>query len=166
MVAIAAHGIAADPPRGWDAVIYRRAPEEPGIVGRALGAAPETPMPILHMANVPLPAGRGDYGGGWVTGLRTGGVFVSILQHHPDVAGAGLFAGPPGPSGRPVPWPLRPDDLRPSMLPRRFDGGAGHQSFFVAAGRPYCLFVVIAGYGQRARLVALVNEALATVTFS
>jgi hypothetical protein len=160
MARIAAHGIAADPPPGWDGVIYRRAPQAHGTVGHALGAAPETPMPILHLANFALPNERGDYGGGVVTGMRAGGVFASLLQHHPAEVGTALFAG------RPAPWPLGVDDVSPSALPRRFEGGAGHQSFFVAAGRPYCLFVVIAGYGLRARLVPLVNRALASVTFS
>ena len=77
-----------------------------------------------------------------------------------------LNAATPLFTGRTAPWPLAPDDMNPNALPRRFDGGAGHQSFFVAGGRPYCLFVVIAGYGQRVRLVGLANEALATVSFS
>jgi hypothetical protein len=157
---IAAHGIAAEPPRGWDAVIYQRPPQVHGVVGRALGAAPETPLPILHVANFALPGDRGDYGGGVVTGMRAGGVFAAVLQHHPAEVHEPLFAG------RPPPWPLEPDHVHPDALPRRFTGGAGHQSFFVAAGRPYCLFVVIAGYPQRARLVPLVNGALATVTFT
>jgi hypothetical protein len=160
MPRIHAHGIAADPPRGWDAVIYRRPPQALGALGRSLGAAPETPMPILHLANFALPNERGDYGGGVVTAMRTGGVFVSILQHHPAEVAAALFAD------RPVPWPLAADDVHPNALPRRFEGGAGHQSFFVAAGRPYCLFVAIAGYGRRAQLVPLVNRALAAVTIS
>jgi hypothetical protein len=156
---IHAHGIVADPPRGWDAVIYRRPPPQEGVVGRALGAGPETPMPILHVANFALPTERGDYGGGVVPGMRPGGVFVSVLQHHPSEVATALFAG------REVPWPLAPDDVHPGALPRRFDGGAGHQAFFVAAGRPYCLFVAIAGFAQRVRLVGLVNAALATVDF-
>jgi hypothetical protein len=157
---INAHGITADPPTGWDAVIYRRPPQAPGAVARALNALPETPLPILHLGNFALPTERGDYGGNVVTGMRTGGVFVSVLEHDPADAGTPLFAR------RSRPWPLAPDDLNPNALPRRFDGGAGHQSFFVAAGRPYCLFVVIAGYPQRVRLVRLANEALATVSFS
>jgi hypothetical protein len=95
-----------------------------------------------------------------VNAMRAGGIFVSILQHDPSEATTALFAG------RRPPWPLGPDDVHPHALPRRFEGGAGHQSFFVAAGRPYCLFVVIAGFGQRARLVPLANEALAAVSFS
>ena len=160
MARITAHGIVADPPRGWDAIIYQRPVEPPGAVAQALQVAPETPMPILHLANFALPNERGDYGGGVVTNMRTGGIFVAVLQHHPSEVGTALFAG------RTTPWPLRPDDVDPNAMPRRFEGGAGHQSFFVAAGRPYCLFVVIAGYDQRGRLVPLANEALATVAFS
>ena len=61
---------------------------------------------------------------------------------------------------------MRGDDLHPNALPRRFDGGAGYQAFFLAAGRPYCLFVAIAGYARRARLVGQANEALAAVAFA
>jgi hypothetical protein len=157
---IAAHGIIADPPRGWDAVIYRRPPQEHGAVGQALHAPPETPLPILHMGNFALPPERGDYGGDVVPHMRPGGVFVSILEHDPADAASRLFAG------RSAPWPLRSDDVHPSALPRRFDGGAGHQAFFVAGGRPYCLFVAISGYGRRVRLVGEVNQALATVAFA
>ena len=160
MARISAHGITADPPAGWDAVIYRRPAQPHGRVGQALHAAPETPLPILHLANFALPPERGDYGGDIMARMRPGAVFVSILEHDPADADTPLFAG------RAATWPLGPDDLNPNALPRRFDGGAGHQSFFVAAGRPYCLFVVIAGYPQRVRLAALANEALATVSFS
>jgi hypothetical protein len=157
---IADHGMAADPPRGWDAVIYRRPPQDHGAIGRALNAAPETPLPILHLGNFALPPERGDYGGDLVPHMRPGGAFVSILQHDPADAGSRLFAG------RSVPWPLRADDLHPNALPRRFEGGAGYQAFFVAAGRPYCLFVAIAGYARRVRLVDQVNQALGSVTFT
>jgi hypothetical protein len=157
---LAAHGITVVPPAGWDAIIYRRPAQPHGPIGRALGAAAETPMPILHLANVALPADRGDYGGGVVTAMRTGGVFIAVLQHDPAEAGRPLFAG------RRPPWPLAIRDLDPDALPRRFAGGAGHQSFFETAGRPYCLFVVIAGWSIRAALVRLANQALATVSFS
>jgi hypothetical protein len=157
---IAGHGLAVDPPRGWDAVIYRRPPEPLGLVGRAVGAAAETPMPILHLANLALPAERGDYGTNVATDMRAGGVFISLLQHDPRDVDAPLFGG------RPVPWPLRVDDVRPEALHRRFPDGAGHQSFFVAAGRPYCLFLAIAGWSQRVRLVTEANRALASVTFT
>jgi hypothetical protein len=160
MARIAAHGMIVDPPRGWDAAIYCRPAQDHGAVGRAHHAAPETPMPILHLANVALPAERGDYGGGVVTAMRAGGVFVSILQHHPLEVGTALFRG------RRPPWPLGVNDVHPNALPRRFEGGAGHQSFFIGAGRPYCLFLVIAGYQQRARLVGVANRALSTVSFA
>lgn len=159
MAVLRAHGIEVDPPPGWDAVIYRRPIQPHGPVGAALGAADETPLPILHLANVALPRERGDYGGGVVGAMRTGGVFAAVLQHHPSELTTPLFAG------RRPPWPLGPDDVHPDSLPRRFVGGAGHQSFFVAAGRPYCLFVVIAGHARRARLVPEVNRALAGVRF-
>ena len=116
-------------------------------------------MPILHLANVALPAERGDYGSGVVPGMRSGGVFISLLQHDPRDLSAPLFGG------RPAPWPLDVEDVSPEMLPRRFADGAGHQSFFVTAGRPYCLFVAIAGFSQRRRLITEANRALASVTF-
>src|SRR3954462_13425426 len=109
--------MAADPPRGWDAVISRRPPHEPGAVGRALNAPPETPLPILHLANFALPPERGDYGGNVVTAMRPGGVFVPPPQ--PDAAAAGTALS----ADRPPPWPLAPGALHPTALPRRFDGG-------------------------------------------
>src|SRR3954452_16290356 len=118
--------MAVDPPRGWDAVIYRREPEPLGLIGQTMGIAPETPMPILHLANLALPAVRGDYGSGVAAAMRAGGVFISVLQHHPSDVDALVFGG------RPVPWPLRAEDVKPEALHRRFPDGAGHQSFFVA----------------------------------
>ena len=37
----------------------------------------------LHLGNFALPPERGDYGGNVVGAMRTGGVFVSVLEHAP-----------------------------------------------------------------------------------
>jgi hypothetical protein len=159
MARIESWGLSVDPPKGWDAAIYRRAPEAPGPAAGAATSVPETPMPILHLANFPLPAQRGDYGGGAVEQMGSGAVFLSILEHHPAEAASPLFAG------RAVPWPLRPDQFDPAQMQRMVPNCAGHQSFFVVHERAFCLYAVIGSFRARVPLTAVTNDALATVGF-
>lgn len=157
MVDITAYGLAASPPTGWDGEIYQRtswaAPALPG--GRFAQA--ETPTPIIHIANFPLPSTRGDYGGGAVEQMGRGGIFISILEHPAEEAGSALFAG------KGIPWPLSASDFSPDTMQRTIAGQAGHQSFFTHHGRAFCLYVVLGSYNTRAILVPEVNKALAGV---
>lgn len=160
MAKLTAHGITLDPPAGWDGQIYLREPQPLGAMAATYGASPETPMPIAHLANFALPAQRGDYGGGAIESMRPGGVFISILQHDPSEVTAALF------KGRKIPWPLAADSFDLNAMPRRMGNHAAVQSFFIAGGRPYCVYVVIGSHTQRAILAPVVNQALATVSFT
>ena len=148
---VAAFGLSVEVPPGWEAEIYRREPD----VTRG-----EVTMPILHAANVPLARNRGDYGGGTVETLGQRGVFVALLEHGAGAADAALF------SERRVPWPLGGDAFRPNALQRNLPGQAGCQSFFVTAGRPWCLYVVIGSYGLRHVLASEANRLLSAVRVS
>jgi hypothetical protein len=154
---IAAHGLTARPPTGWDGEIYQRAPWAPPALPGGRFAQSETPTPILHLANFPLPPTRGDYGGGAVELMGRGGIFISILEHPPEEGSSALFAG------KGIPWPLSASDFSPSTMQRTIAGQAGHQSFFTHAGRAFCLYVVLGSYNTRAILVPEVNKALAGV---
>lgn len=157
MPTLDAHGMRADPPKGWDGEIYRRTPEAPPVTGAGRVVAAETTTPILHLANFPLPAVRGDYGGGAVERMGRGGVFISLLEHPAAEGASALF------SGEGVPWPLSPDDFSPDTMQRTIAGQAGYQSFFTHRGRAFCLYVVLGSYRTRALLVREVNAALAAV---
>jgi hypothetical protein len=164
MPTIDAHGIAVSPPPGWDGQIFRHDPEPippsaaPGA--RAQGLVEATP-PVAHVANFALPTERGDFGGGAVELMASGGVFISLLEHPADEAGTALFAPHQG-----VPWPLSADDFSPDTLQRGLAGQSGLQRFFVVEGRPFCLYVVLGSHRLRTVLVPEVNQVLASVSFS
>lgn len=155
MPSLSAHGLAVAPPSGWDAQIYTP-PPEPGL-NLPLGRSQPTP-PILHVANFGLPPERGDFGSGAVEVMGSGAVFVALLEHPAAEAATALFASTV------VPWPLSADDFSPNSLQRANSGQSGLQRFFVANGRPFCLYVVIGSHRQRAVLVREANRALAAVT--
>jgi hypothetical protein len=112
---------------------------------------------VLHAANFALPVERGDFGSGAVELMRRENVLIALVEYHPDSARTPMFASPS------LPRPLRADDFDPSTLQRRLPGQAGLQRFFSTAGRAFALYVVLGDYGDRRRLVHLVNDLLATV---
>ncbi len=136
-------GLTIAPPTGWEAAIYRR-PAGPG----------ETTYPVVHAATVPLPADRGDYGGGLVEQLGPEDVFVSFLEFGPDAAGSPLFGTLPAVPG------LTPDSYRPRQLQRTILGQAGVQRFFTVGGRAFCLYSVIGSMANRVPLTARANQVI------
>lgn len=155
MATLSAHGLAVTPPAGWDAEIFTR-DRDPRILTPQ--GIQEVVPPIAHVANFGLPPVRGDFGGGAVELMESGAVFIALLEHDASEAGTALF------QGKGVPWPLSPDDFDPNNLQRGIAGQAGCQRFFLANGRPFCLYVVIGSYRLRAALVREVNAVLAGVT--
>jgi hypothetical protein len=156
---IEAHGLAADPPRGWDGEIYVR-DSAPPISGGARTQSVVAPLPILHLASFPLPAPRGDYGGGAVELMREGDIFVALLEHTADEARTPLFAR------NRIPWPLRTDGFRPETMQRPLPGLWGHQSFFAHSSRGFCLYVVIGVGGDVNSTVRRANRALQGIRFT
>lgn len=150
---IAAHGLSAESPPGWDAEIYARSAARVQVPSLLLGHI-VAPLPILHLANFPLPPTRGDYGSGAVEAMGADGIFVSLMEHTPDEAQTALF------SQGTIPWPLHPDSFRPETMQRTIPGQAGHQSFFAHEGRGFCLYVVIGSLRDRGTLVPEANVAL------
>lgn len=138
-----AAGLTLAPPPGWEAAIYQR-PASPG----------ETTYPVVHAATVPLPPGRGDYGGGLVELLGPQDVFVSFLEFGPEAAGSRLFATLTALPG------LTPDAYRPRQLQRTILGQAGVQRFFTVAGRAFCLYSVIGSMANRIPLTARANQVI------
>jgi hypothetical protein len=139
-------GLTITPPQGWEAAIYRRA-----------AATGEETFPVLHASTIPMPGGRGDYGGGLVELLGPHDVFVALLEFGPRAARTALFAGLHGVPG------LTPDAYRPYQLQRTIRGQAGVQRFFTASGRAFCLYSVIGGFANRAALTARANEVLGSI---
>ncbi len=140
---LAAHGIAVTAPAGWDVRIGRRPAE---------GA--ETAHAVLHAATFALPPRRADYGDGAVQLMGPRDVFVALVEFAPAVLGTALFAT----AGWPA--PLTGADFSRSSLQRGVAGQAGLQRWFTAAGRPWCLYVVIGGWDGRVVLARRANELL------
>jgi hypothetical protein len=133
---------AADRP-GWDTRIYRR-----------IAGAGEHTHPVVHACTRPLPAERGDLGGGVIEVLGPEDVFVALVELGSELAGQGLFA----PRGMPR---LAPSQFGPDRLQRVVPGRSGAQHFFTDGERAFCLFVVL---GSHARRMALVPRAAQVVT--
>ena len=143
-----AHGMAVEPPPGWEVRIGRRTPE--------VGEPDARPRPVLHAATIPLPQVRGDFGGG-VTGLLSAeDVFVSLFEYEPEAVRTPLFAT----KGRPTPSAA---DFSPAGLQRTIPGQSGRQWFFQEAGRAFCLYVVLGSHARRAGLVPTVRALIDTL---
>jgi len=147
-VKLRAHGMAVDAPTGWEVRIAQRTPE-----GQAPGARPR---PMLHAATVPLPAVRGDFGGGVTPLLTAEDLFVSLFEYEPEACATPLFAT----RGRPRP---AAGDFGPNRLQRSIAGQSGRQWFFQEDGRAFCLYVVLGSHARRAELVTRLNAVLATL---
>jgi hypothetical protein len=143
-----AHGISVDAPAGWEVRIVRRAAEghEPGSHRR----------PVLHAATVPLPAVRGDFGGGVTGTLGSEDVFVSLFEQDPGAAGTALFAD----AGFPVPQLA---DFSPNRLQRSIPGQSGGLWFFHVGERAFSLYVVLGSHARRAELFAKVTPLVRSV---
>jgi hypothetical protein len=139
--------IRIDLPTGWEGEVYRTS---------AVPQAEGTNRAVLHAATFPLPAERGDYGGGAVETMRSDDIFLSLFEFEPASAGKVLFA-----AGRPD--HLDPDDFSTSTLQRLIPGQSGVQRFFSERGRAFCLYVVLGSHASRRALVEEVNRLLATL---
>src|ERR1700716_2202697 len=113
-------------PRGWS--------------GRLFGRAGD--IATLHTANFPLPLHDGEFGDRSTAAMHAGASFAALTEYRPGpklAGGAGLFAA----SRMPV--PLDPAGFGRERLAHARPGQLGCQHFFTLAGRPFCLYVVIAG---------------------
>ena len=140
-------------PTGWEGVVYNRE--------ASLASLGESTNNVVHLANFPLPADRGDYGSGAVEIMRGRDILIILFEFDPSSAGEVMFAA----AG--IPTALDPDDFDPNQMQRPLPGMAGIQRFFNIDGeRAFCLFTVIASYANRVGLTAQINEVLGGVEIS
>jgi hypothetical protein len=128
-VKLAARGVEADLPPGWEGAVTTTAH------AKADGRAGSLTM--VHLATTAMPADRGDFGSAVVEDLGPDDAFVALVEYGEECAGTELFAA------EGLPRRLRPRDLNRRALQRTLDGQAGVQRFFTHAGRPFCLYVVL-----------------------
>ena len=158
---LSGHGLSVGLLPQWEARIYRRTVGEQVRPAQPYGTGwpGEQSHPILHLANFPLPAARGDYGTGAVERMGPQHIFLALLEFGPDCLGTALYA----PTGFPR---LAARDFNPNGLQRRVAGQAGFQHFCTVAGRPLCLYVVLGAHRRAAALCPEVNDVIQRIEVS
>lgn len=114
-------------------------------------------MPVAHVANFALPGALDVFGSQAVPAMAAGDRFVALVEYAPEEAHTALF------SRDGLPRRLRPADFSPSTLNRVLPDQVGTQVFATEAGRPLCLYVVVAGRSGLGDAVREVNDVLATL---
>jgi hypothetical protein len=145
MTTIARWGLAAKLPLGWEARIFKRAPEAPT----------ETTHPVLHAASFALPPDRGDFGSGAVDLMGPDDVFVTVIEYDRSAAGTALFAR------QGMPTAVDASQFSPTTLQRLIPGQAGTQVFFSDRGRAFCLYVVLGSWARADALIPRANALIA-----
>jgi hypothetical protein len=145
-VRLSKQGISVDLPSGWEGRAF--VPEAP---------PPALTFPVLHAANFAMAPDNSSYAGRLAADMDAAGTLFSLVEFDPALAGDALFE-----EGR-LPIALRLDDLNPSALQVRRPGHAGAQRFFAAAGRAFCLYVVVGTGDDAAGNLRALNTVLATL---
>jgi hypothetical protein len=125
-VILSAHGLRIDLPRGWSGRVFARSG---GIA-------------TLHAGSFQVALSDGEFGAHSTALMPATGSFIALTEYIPGGSlepGRGLFAS------RRLPLPLDPASFGPNRLAHPQPGQVGMQHFFTASGRPFCLYVVIAG---------------------
>ena len=145
MTVLEAHGLRIELPRGWSGRVFKRP---------AGGAT-------LHAGDFQLPLDDGEFGDRSTSVMPAGASFLALTKYRPGAGlepGTGLFAS------RRIPTMLDPTSFSPRGLAHPRPGQAGAQHFFSAAGRPFCLYVVISGSrGERRRQLVALGAVLRTL---
>ncbi len=152
-------GVRIDVGAGWDGQIRRRTA---GL--QPAGHAMRVPPPpvggvVVHIANFPLPREVGDFGGGVVADMRASHILVNLVEYDDASRGTALFAS----QGIPT---LGPRDFDRDTMQRTIPGQSGAQRFFTAAGRPFCLYVVLGSHLRRFRTGPVLAAALRGIEIS
>lgn len=156
---VAAHGLSAELPPGWEATIATESQAHASTQMSAFGTTGRMPqtMPVAQFATFALPAVRDDFGGGAVGRMGRGDVFISLLEYGAQEVTSALF------SDRGLPRRLDPRAFSPQMLQRRLPRHAGLQVFFNDGGRAFCLYIVLGDADDAHRLVRRAEQVLATI---
>lgn len=144
---VSAHGLSIEVPGRWEARISRH------------GQSP----PILHVASFTLHPGDGAFGASATARMRADDAFAALIEYQADHRlrpGVGLFEASA--------WDprLRRAQFTPDQLQVTRAGQLGSQRFFTHAGRPFCLYAVVAPVRRRPeQLVRELSAVLGTLRF-
>ena len=140
-----AHGLKIELPGDWSGRVFARAAD----------------VATLHAASFPLPLHDGEFGDRSTGLMPARATFLALTEYRPGGGlepGRGLFAT------RRVPRRLDPSRFATSGLAHPRRGQVGAQHFFTVAGRPFCLYVVLAGArADRRKQLAIVDWALGSL---
>jgi hypothetical protein len=147
MSVLSGEGITVDLPTGWEGSIGHVSTLEDGSVRNV----------IAHFATFPLPASRGDFGGGAVDLMGAADAFIALFDYGRQSAGTALFAadGPP-PS-------IDAGHFDRSVLQKPMPLQSAVQRFFTASGRAMCLYIVVGSHVDRAEVLPAINSFLASL---
>jgi hypothetical protein len=123
---LVAHGLGVELPKGWSGRIF----------SRGHGVA------TLHAGNFTLALADGEFGDRSTAEMHPSSSFIALTEYRPGSGlepGSGLF------QPKRIPRPLDPTAFAATRLAHPRPGQVGMQHFFTAAGRPFCLYVVLAG---------------------
>jgi len=144
-VTLDAHGLSIELPSGWSGRVFRRAG------GNA----------TLHAGDFPLALHDGEFGDASTAAMPVAGSFLALAEYVPGAGlepGKGLFAP------QRLPLPLDPTRFAANRLAHPRRGQAGMQQFFTRGGRPFCLYLVVAGgLAHRRRQLAGLDRVLGTI---
>jgi hypothetical protein len=144
-VKLHAHGIHVELPKGWSGRLFSRAAD----------------VATLHAGNFTLALDDGEFGDRSTGTMRPGASFIALTEYR---AGSGLKPGVGLFASRRMPRRLDPTALKRTALAHPRAGQVGMQHFFTAAGRPFCLYVVLAGgRATRRRQLAGLEHVLKSV---
>ena len=146
MTTLSAEGITVDLPPGWEGVIGPGAELDDGSVRNV----------VAHFASFPLPARRGDFGGGAVDFMTASDAFVVLFEYGRNAAGSALF----GAQGVPE---IASGHFDRAVLQRPLPLQSGVQRFFTESGRAFCLYVVVGSHVDRAEILPAVNQLIASL---
>lgn len=140
--------IRVDLPTGWEGQL------DEGLELLDDGARRPT---VAHLANFPLPPGRGDFGGGAIETMRPGDALIVLFEYGPESVGTALF------TTEGIPRFVQSSDFDRDVLHASVSGMSGIQRFFTVNGRAFCLYVVVGSHIDRADVLPQINTALASL---
>ncbi len=142
---VSAHGITLEVPGGWSARVFSRS----GAVA------------TVHAGDFPLALRDGEFGDRSTGRMPAPGCFLALTEYR---SGAGLVPGRGLFSARRAPVRLDPAEFSASRLQHPRPGQLGVQRFFTASGRPFCLYLVVAGPGgHRAGQLRVLERVLSSL---
>ena len=132
MTLLEAHGLRISLPAGWSGRVFHR---QGGIAA-------------LHAGSFPVALHDGEFGDRTTGQMPSEAIFLALAEYLPGAGlepGRGLFAP------HRIPRRIDVSALASSCLAHPRPGQAGVQHFFTANGRPFCLYVVVAGHRAAGR---------------